>query len=87
MIKWRWIILTLLLLSLSAGTTVAETLQADNTPFVMRTASSGGNYQLTVENWSESVAARGGNYTVLSIESPELRGNGCCCVYLPYSLR
>jgi len=48
---------------------------------------SGGRYHLTSVSWHVSGAASGGDYRLLSPSSPTLRGNGCCCTYLPCVLR
>jgi hypothetical protein len=43
----------------------------------------GGRYQLTVTACPQGVIASGGGYWLLSPSQPLLRGNGCCCIYLP----
>jgi hypothetical protein len=47
----------------------------------------GGNYHLTNRAWHVSGSATGGDYTVDAPYQPELRGNGCCCTYLPCTMR
>ena len=44
---------------------------------------SGGGYRLTVLAWQVEGSASGGGYRLLGPASPTLRGNGCCCTYLP----
>jgi hypothetical protein len=56
---------------------------------------SGGHYRLTSLSWQVSGASSGGGYRLLPAlsgaeggpASPTLRGNGCCCTYLPCVLR
>jgi hypothetical protein len=48
---------------------------------------SGGGYRLTSPAWQVSGTASGGDYRLLSPAQPMLRGNGCCCTYLPCVLR
>jgi hypothetical protein len=51
----------------------------------------GGHYQLTsvtpsdsqTNSWQASDLASGGGYHLKVLASPQLTGNGCCCVYLP----
>jgi hypothetical protein len=40
-------------------------------------------YQLTHLTWQVSGEVSGGGYSLQSPSSPTLRGNGCCCTYLP----
>jgi hypothetical protein len=46
-------------------------------------AASGRGYRLTSLGWEVSGIASGGDYRLLGPASPTLRGNGCCCTYLP----
>ena len=48
---------------------------------------SGGNYHLSSLVWEMSGTAYGRGYRLLGLIRPMLRGNGCCCVYLPCVLR
>ena len=48
---------------------------------------SGGGYYLTSLAWRASGTAGGGGYRLLGPASPALRGNGCCCTYLPCVVR
>ena len=50
-------------------------------------AASGGGYYLTSLAWQVNGAANGAGYRLLGPASPTLRGNGCCCTYLPCALR
>jgi hypothetical protein len=52
---------------------------------------SGGRYRLinvTLNyaqrlGWQESDLASGGGYHLEPLASPQLTGNGCCCLYMP----
>lgn len=44
---------------------------------------SGGGYHLAGLTWRVSGAASGGGYRLLGPAAPALRGNGCCCTWLP----
>lgn len=48
---------------------------------------SGGEYQLTSLSWQVSGTASGGHYRLLCPDVPGQRGSGCCCTYLPLTLR
>ena len=48
---------------------------------------SGGDYQLTVLGTSTTGAMSGGEYHLQGGVQPMLRGNGCCCTYMPCILR
>jgi hypothetical protein len=48
---------------------------------------SGGGYRLASLPWQVSGTASGGGYRLQSPTAPMLRGSGCCCTYLPLSLR
>ena len=48
---------------------------------------SGGDYQLTGQGASAAVEMSGGAYRLQGGVQPMLRGNGCCCTYLPCILR
>jgi hypothetical protein len=48
---------------------------------------SGGSYSLTSPSWRVSGTAGGGAYRLTSPDQPSLRGNGCCCTFLPLVLR
>ena len=48
---------------------------------------SGGDYQLTGQGTSVSVEMSGGAYRLQGGIQPMLRGNGCCCTYMPCILR
>ncbi len=43
----------------------------------------GGNYHLTSRTWQVGGTATGENYVLDAPYRPELRGDGCCCAYLP----
>jgi hypothetical protein len=44
---------------------------------------SGGGYHLTSLGWRVSGTAGGAGYRLLSPAAPTLRGNGCCCTWIP----
>ena len=48
---------------------------------------SGGDYQLTGQGTSVSIEMSGGAYRLQGGIQPMLRGNGCCCTYMPCILR
>ncbi len=43
----------------------------------------GGGYSLTSLVWSTSGTIQGQGYALLGPAAPTLRGNGCCCSFLP----
>lgn len=59
------------------------------------TTLSGGHYLLTHVTlsyaqgnaWQASELASGGGYHLEGLASPLINGNGCCCTYLPCTLR
>ena len=48
---------------------------------------SGGAYHLESSGWRISGASAGGGYRLDEPTAPSLRGNGCCCTYLPCVMR
>lgn len=48
---------------------------------------SGGRFHLTSTVWQIRGMADGGEYRLFSFSTPNLRGSGCCCTYLPCVLR
>ena len=50
-------------------------------------AASGGAYRLTGLTWQVEGTAGGGGYRLLAPTAPRLRGNGCCCTWLPCVVR
>jgi hypothetical protein len=48
---------------------------------------SGQGYYLTSTSWQVSGLASGGDYYLLQPAAPRLRGSGCCCTYLPITVR
>jgi hypothetical protein len=75
------LLLALLLLSAGAGALSNVGCQ------VVAATISGGGYQLTSFEAQPSNVATGGAYRLLGPAVPELRGSGCCCTYLPCTLR
>ena len=47
----------------------------------------GGEYRLAALAWQVTGTAGGGEYRLLGVEAPAMRGSGCCCSYLPVILR
>ena len=47
----------------------------------------GAGYQLTGLVWQVTGTASGGNYQLLCPAASTQRGSGCCCTYLPITLR
>lgn len=43
----------------------------------------GRNYNLVSRVWQFDTQASGGDYRLQSLNTPDLRGNGCCCTFLP----
>lgn len=74
---------------LLAGAALAQSGSQPSPPWyaVEQGRASGGRYHLTSVSWYVSGTASGGSYRLLSPSSPTLRGNGCCCTYLPCVLR
>ena len=90
--KWRvWVLLlgsvvALLLLSTAAlgqqsrpGSIPLYSFEPEN--------ASGGAYQLVSVAWEVSGLSSGGDYRLQGPAAPGLRGSGCCCTYLPLTLR
>ncbi len=48
---------------------------------------SGGHYHLSSMAWEVGGTAYGGGYHLQGLLRPTLRGNGCCCVYVPCVFR
>jgi hypothetical protein len=48
---------------------------------------SGGGYRLTALCWAASGASQGGSYSLLVPAATAQRGSGCCCTYLPLTVR
>ncbi|MDH7484853.1 MAG: hypothetical protein QHJ81_01095 [Anaerolineae bacterium] len=83
------LLLTLLVLLLLVGAVLAQ--PGGPGPAVWYTVeegmASGGGYRLTGLAWQFSGIASGGKYRLLGPAAPALRGNGCCCTYLPCIVR
>lgn len=47
----------------------------------------GGGYQLTSAGPGADNVSAGGAYRLLGPSAPALRGSGCCCTYLPCTMR
>ena len=82
-------VIALVCVLLVAGATSAQSSGQPSPPWytVEQDRASGGRYHLTSLSWHVSGATSGGGYRLLSPSSPTLRGNGCCCTYLPCVLR
>ena len=91
------VILAVIAVSLLLGGGIPETMapaaarSGGHEPVAWHTtdqeASSGGRYRLTSLTWQVTGMASGGGYRLLVPEAPSLRGSGCCCTYLPMTLR
>ena len=90
MMKTRTIILLLLiavpLLISSVALARPEQPVASNTT-TQPSPTTGGAYQLDGSTWQISGISTGGLYQLLGPQGSTLRGNGCCCTYLPCLLR
>jgi len=82
-------VMALVCVLLLAGAALAQSGSQPSPPWyaVEQGRASGGRYHLTSVSWHVSGAASGGGYRLLSPSSPTLRGNGCCCTYMPCVLR
>ena len=82
-------VIALVCVLLLAGAALAQSgSQPSPSSYVVEKGrASGGRYHLTSVSWYVSGTASGGGYRLLSPSSPTLRGNGCCCTYLPCVLR
>ena len=81
-----WIALLLFLtalLLLSTGTSAMSGPRYQVEP----TTLSGGSYQIGSFGVQAGNLATGGEYRLLGPSAPELRGSGCCCTYVPCTLR
>jgi hypothetical protein len=89
--KIRTAILTFIVVLLLLGTIVpAQSRECDPPAWhytIEQGAASGAGYRLTGLTWRVEGTANGGGYRLLGPASPTLRGNGCCCTYLPCVLR
>ena len=82
--------LTLSLLLALALVVLAQSNGGSDPPVwcsVKHGTASGGGYHLTSLTWQVSGTSSGGGYRLLSPAVPALRGSGCCCTYLPLSVR
>jgi hypothetical protein len=75
------LLLVLMLVSTSAGALSAPRYQVEAGTI------SGGGYRLVGSGMQADNVAAGGAYRLLGPSVPELRGSGCCCTYLPCTLR
>jgi hypothetical protein len=72
-----------------ASMAAAEGSWADPSPVytVEQVPIAGEGYHLNVASWQVSGASSGGSYHLEGPAAPELRGSGCCCTFLPLTLR
>lgn len=80
----RWTLVALVILLL-VGTTIQ--VGARGRYAVKEGVASADGYRLTTLTWQVSGAVGGGGYRLLPAASPELRGSGCCCLYMPCTIR
>ena len=78
--KMRNLIVIILIIFLLAGSTaVANPVSA--VPYLSANSSRG--YTLTSLDWQLSGVSAEGSYFLFTPSLPALRGNGCCCLFLP----
>ncbi len=80
-------VIALLCLLLVTGVVAAQSGEPTAQYIVASGVASGGGYRLTGLVWRVQGLAAGGGYLLTVPASPRLRGNGCCCTYLPCVLR
>jgi hypothetical protein len=86
----RIVVLTFLLVLLVSGKmTLAQSGEREPPiwPAVEQVTSIGGGYFHTNLGWTVSGAASGGDYRLSGPTRATLRGDGCCCTWLPCVLR
>ena len=71
------------LLIVSAAVAQSDRATATNTAAIQPATATGGTYHLESLRWQFKGASDGGPYQLTGPQSPTLRGNGCCCSYLP----
>jgi len=82
------LVVVLLLGGVTLQAAVPATAQTGGPLMTIQTGMvAGGGYQLTSLAWLVSGEISGKNYRLLGPAVPTLRGNGCCCTYLPCVLR
>ncbi|MBN2146756.1 MAG: hypothetical protein JW726_05175 [Anaerolineales bacterium] len=83
------VFLVVILLLASGAIALAQTNQDGETILyqVEPSTSSGKGYQLTHQAWEVNTALSGGGSYVLRAETAVLKGSGCCCTYLPCTLK
>ena len=87
-VKIRTAILVILVVSLLLSGTALQAAGPSPVPHTVEGCTmTGGGYRLSVQGWRITGAARGGNYSLSIPVEPSLRGNGCCCIYLPMVVR
>jgi len=80
------ILITTIVLLLLASVALAQSSGGSDPPTlytVEQGKASGEGYRLTSLAWRVEGSASGGGYRLLGPASPTLRGNGCCCTWLP----
>lgn len=79
------LLVALLCLVLVGGVALAQTGRPGpgQAMRVQAGTSTGGGYHLTSRTWQVSGTVAGEHYVLNAPYLPELRGNGCCCTYLP----
>jgi hypothetical protein len=75
------VLLALVLLSAGAGALSPPRYQVEAATIA------GGSYQLTSFATQADNVAAGGAYRLLGPSAPAGQGSGCCCTYLPCTLR
>jgi hypothetical protein len=85
MMHTRMILAIVVILLLLLGTGVLA--QPDGQYRFETATASGGGYQVASFSWQVTGSASGGDYHLFGPAAPNLRGSGCCCTYLPFTLR
>ena len=73
----------MLLLIVSAAVAQPDRTTVANTAAIQPATATGGAYHLESLRWQFEGTSDGGLYQLSGPQNPTLRGNGCCCNYLP----
>jgi len=88
--KYTTILLAVTALFLLASIALAQLDGGSGPPTwytVEEGTASGGGYHLASLAWRVEGSPSGGGYRLRGPAAPALRGNGCCCTWLPCVLR
>ncbi|NOZ28318.1 MAG: hypothetical protein GXP39_09745 [Chloroflexi bacterium] len=85
--RTTWVIaIVVLACLLLAGVVLAQPSRQSGSPTLYTIGpgvASSDLYRLIGVSWDVDGTASGGGYRLLDPSGPALRGNGCCCTYLP----